>query len=238
MRDDGYTKLLSRIIRSTIWQESHATFKVWITLLALVDSHGFVSGSIVGLAHTANVTLAEAQEAILKFSSPDTHSTTKDNEGRRVREEDGGWIVLNYLKIRSEKAAESKREYQRDWVNKKRSSISQKSTLIDKSTMSRQTETETETETDKREKSPPVRPSVEDFLKTLKENPAYKHINLEVELGKMRAWLALPKNTARKLTRQFILNWINKIENPLECGAPPPKTRSAWHHSYQEDSDE
>ncbi len=55
----------------------------------------------------------------------------------------------------------------------------------------------------------------QDFLESLKKNPAYQHINFETELAKMDAWLLLPKNKRRKKTPTFILNWLNKIEAPL-----------------------
>lgn len=54
-----------------------------------------------------------------------------------------------------------------------------------------------------------------EWLETLKLNPAYQHIDIACELGKMEAWLTLPKNKARKKTRQFILNWLNKIDKPI-----------------------
>ncbi len=55
----------------------------------------------------------------------------------------------------------------------------------------------------------------QDFLESLKKNSAYQHINFETELAKMDAWLLLPKNKRRKKTPTFILNWLNKIEAPL-----------------------
>lgn len=63
----------------------------------------------------------------------------------------------------------------------------------------------------------PSRSSLTDdeWLTSLKTNPAYQHINWEVENGKMEAWLALPRNKHRKKTRQFILTWLNKIDGPL-----------------------
>ncbi|MDD5244071.1 MAG: hypothetical protein PHU49_08640 [Syntrophorhabdaceae bacterium] len=56
----------------------------------------------------------------------------------------------------------------------------------------------------------------QEFLTSLKNNPAYKHINIEMELAKMDQWLLLPKNKNRKKTPRFILNWLNKIESPIE----------------------
>ena len=57
--------------------------------------------------------------------------------------------------------------------------------------------------------------SAPDLLTSLKMNPAYSHINLDHEVGKMRAWLALPGNKGRKMTPRFVLNWLNKIEQPI-----------------------
>lgn len=55
--------------------------------------------------------------------------------------------------------------------------------------------------------------SNEEFLENLKKNPAYKHISIETELGKMDAWLSA--HAGRKKTRRFIVAWLNKIEAPL-----------------------
>ena len=69
-------------------------------------------------------------------------------------------------------------------------------------------------ETKKKKKSSGISP-LQDWLKNLETNPAYQHIDFEIEIGKMDAWLTLPKNKHRKKTKQFILNWINKIEKPI-----------------------
>ncbi|MGL5937064.1 MAG: hypothetical protein ACRCZI_15745 [Cetobacterium sp.] len=98
----------------------------------------------------------------------------------------------------------------------------------------------------KEEKSKPVRATVmvdSDWLTELGKNPAYRHINLPVEMGKMDAWFGLPKNQHRKKTRSFVLNWLNKIEPPMGNGTatqrpppPPPKNdpigRGLWGRTY------
>lgn len=61
-----------------------------------------------------------------------------------------------------------------------------------------------------------------DFLKALKENPAYKEINIDHELAKMDSWFLTPKGQGRKKTRRFIVNWLNKIDKPME------KIKRAW----------
>ena len=115
---ESYTKLFSSITESTVWGEPYATRIVWVTFLAMTNSKGCVYGSIPGIARRANVTLAEAEAALAAFLAPDQHSRSKDNDGRRVEEIDGGWRLINhakYAKIRdASERAESKREWDRE----------------------------------------------------------------------------------------------------------------------------
>ena len=96
----AYTKLFSSIITSTIWRESDTIRIVWITMLASANKHGEVQASIPGLAHIAGVSLDSCEEALRKFLSPDPYSRTKDDEGRRIQEIAGGWLILNHAKYR------------------------------------------------------------------------------------------------------------------------------------------
>lgn len=96
----NYTKLFNSIVTSTIWSEDDKTRIVWITMLAMADRHGEVSATLPGLARLAGVTLEAAELAIAKFLAPDKHSRTKDDEGRRIEEIEGGWLLLNHGKYR------------------------------------------------------------------------------------------------------------------------------------------
>lgn len=117
---DTYTKLFSSITESTVWGESYATRIVWIAMLAMADARGNVYGSVPGLARRANVTLSEAQEALAAFYAPDPHSRTKDSDGRRVEEIDGGWRLINHAKYAAIRSAEERREYKRQWDRENR----------------------------------------------------------------------------------------------------------------------
>lgn len=97
----GYTKLFSNILTSSIWQEDHATLRVWITFLALANAEGVVEGSVPGIAHTAKVTRDEAEYAISVFSSPDRDSRSPKEEGRRIEKIQGGWRIINYVEYRN-----------------------------------------------------------------------------------------------------------------------------------------
>jgi len=55
-----------------------------------------------------------------------------------------------------------------------------------------------------------------DFISALKQNPAYKGVNIDLELSKMDAWLLTPKARGRKKTHQFIVNWLNRAERVVE----------------------
>lgn len=69
-------------------------------MLACADKNGEVQASIPGLARIAGVPVEACREAINKFLSPDPDSRTKDDEGRRIEEIDGGWSLLNFRKYR------------------------------------------------------------------------------------------------------------------------------------------
>lgn len=97
----AYTKLFCSIITSTIWMEDDKTRLVWITMLALADKNGEVQASIPGLARLSAVPVDAVERALAKFLSPDEHSRTKDDEGRRIEVIEGGWSLLNHAKYRA-----------------------------------------------------------------------------------------------------------------------------------------
>ena len=66
----------------------------------------------------------------------------------------------------------------------------------------------------KRREDTNAQPSDIDFIKKLKANPAYQHINIDNELNKMDAWLLVHKD--RQKTRRFIVGWLNKIDKPID----------------------
>ncbi len=96
----SYVKLFSEILDSTVWQLPGPTKLVWVTMLAMADKHGEVRASIPGLAGRAGVTISEAESALTSFMGPDAYSRTRDNDGRRAEEIDGGWLLLNHAKYR------------------------------------------------------------------------------------------------------------------------------------------
>lgn len=116
----GYTKLFSSIVTSSIWQEDNATRLVWITLLATADARGIVEASLPGLAHVARVDRDECERALAKLASPDPDSRTKDHDGRRIAECDGGWQILNYAQYREKGRSQDRHEYYREYNRNRR----------------------------------------------------------------------------------------------------------------------
>ncbi len=57
----------------------------------------------------------------------------------------------------------------------------------------------------------------EEWIQTLKENPAYKGIEIDVEHGKCLAWF---QNKGIVVSRQRFLNWLNRAERPLKAKKP------------------
>lgn len=118
-----FTKLFSSITESTVWQEDNETRLVWIAMLAMADRKGRVWGSVPGLAHRARVSVEGAQRALGVFMAPDPFSRTKDHEGRRIGEIDGGWILLNHAKYRAIRDDEETKESKRVWAANNRKKV-------------------------------------------------------------------------------------------------------------------
>lgn len=89
-------------------------------MLAMANKNGFVFASIPGLANRARVPVESVREAIQKFQQPDPDSRTKDFDGRRIEEVDGGWKLLNYAKHRAIRDEEERREYMANLMRNKR----------------------------------------------------------------------------------------------------------------------
>lgn len=94
---NGFALLWSKILDSSLWiQGSKETRLVWVTLLAMKDSHGIVQASVVGLADRAKVSVDECREALKVLLSPDPDDTSRIDDGRRIREVFGGWQIVNH----------------------------------------------------------------------------------------------------------------------------------------------
>ena len=211
----GYTKLFSTILASTIWREPANVRVVWITMLAMADAEGRVDGSVPGLADLARVTLDECQVALKCLSDPDFFSRTKDNEGRRIREIDGGWHILNYLKYREATPTDLRREQNRDaqrrWREKRKLTVSK---VSERNAPSAQAEALCIEQKHKQ--------TEDEWLASLAVNPVYSGIDIKVQLGKAQVWC---ETNQRKCSRKFFVNWLNRAEKPISTNGTKTDSR-------------
>lgn len=116
-----YVKLFATILDSSVWLESHATVRVWITFLAAKDSDGFCRfAALENLAHRARVSTEEAESAVAKLEAPDNNSSNPDHEGRRIERVPGGWVVLNAQLYNDMVKKDDERRSSRERVRKHR----------------------------------------------------------------------------------------------------------------------
>jgi len=154
----GWTKLFNSIVTSSIWEEDNDTRIVWITMLAMADKDGQVIAALPRFAKLANVDVNKCQQAITKLSNPDPDSRTPDNDGRRIKKIQGGWLILNHWIYREKGRALDRREYLRQ---KKREERARKRAAAGKTEDVNNcqhsqpiADTDTDTDTDK----PPISP--------------------------------------------------------------------------------
>lgn len=117
----GYVKVFGSLLDSSVWQESHATRIVWVTMMAMANQDGEVLSSIPGLARRAGVSIEECEAALKIFLSPDKYSASPIDEGRRIRPIRGGWELVNHEFYKNKLSAEDRRERTRKRVEKHRS---------------------------------------------------------------------------------------------------------------------
>lgn len=201
-----FTKLFSSITASTIWAARDQTRIVWITMLAMADQHGRVWASIPGLANIARVSIPDCETALSELMGPDKYSRTKDNDGRRLEEIDGGWRLLNHAKYRAIRDEESIKESKRRYINAKREAerAANASTVEASRTESNSvdrgranTEAEAEAEEKKeytpRKRSTPAKPSSTLSVEDLKAEG--------IDEQQARDWLKVRKDKRLPLTR-------------------------------------
>jgi hypothetical protein len=92
----GWVKLDKGILHSTVWREPDHVRLVWLAMLIMAESDGVVTASLPGLADSARVPIDKCKDALDRLSAPDEYSRTPDNEGRRIKRVDDGWLLLNY----------------------------------------------------------------------------------------------------------------------------------------------
>ncbi len=178
-------------------------------MLAIADAFGNVFAAIPGLASVANVSIEACEKAVENLKAPDPYSRTKDFEGRRIRDIDGGWHVINYPKYRKMMDEEERKDYKAKWARENRQKKSktihgQTGTDVDKSGL-------IGTENGQCGHIPSASSS-DSFWEELKRNPLYQGIEIDKELENAKKWC---RRKGRKLTKRFFENWLEKADRVL-----------------------
>jgi hypothetical protein len=97
----GFTKLDSRIIDSSIWEDPAYVLKLFITFWTKSDLNGIVSATKNAIFRSSNLPEHEFEDGLNRLMSDDGCSRSKDKDGKRiVRLEESKWLIVNYLKYR------------------------------------------------------------------------------------------------------------------------------------------
>jgi hypothetical protein len=67
------------------------------------------------------------------------------------------------------------------------------------------------------------KPTDEEWMASLKD--LYPWVDLVTEMKRIDAWLSI--NPRRQKTKRFIINWLNKVEKPLQLKIERPKIKKA-----------
>ncbi len=200
-----FVKLDTGILDSSLWSEPAQTCKCWVTLLAMMDATGLVRSTAPGIAKRAHLTLKQTTAALETFESPDKHSRSLNDEGRRIKRVDGGYQVINSEKYRKyDYTAAERMKRHRERVT--RNGCNETVTLRKQKQKQKQKQ-------NKEEGANGSRPqSVEDWLKELESDKTYQGIDVRREYGKMLNWCKL---RSKKPTQRRFVNWLNHAEKTL-----------------------
>lgn len=118
----GFTKLDEDFFDSSLVAEGPIPTAVFVLLLAKVKPDGIarVAANVVG--GRLGLTPEQTAHAFAVLEGTDPNSRSLEHDGRRIKRVDGGWLILNYQKRRSEGLREAYREYDKERKQKERTS--------------------------------------------------------------------------------------------------------------------
>ncbi len=123
-----YAKLFTSLYQGTLRGNSHCLL-VFTNLLAHADKEGHVDIHPKAIAEEVGLTLDEVNKSLQVLESPDDESRSPEENGRRIVRLDEhrawGWRVVNYVKYRSIRSEDDRREQNRlsqaKWRDKQKS---------------------------------------------------------------------------------------------------------------------
>lgn len=112
-----YTPIFKNLLSSRVWAQPPAVRCVWTWMQLVADPEGFVPTDMAGVALGANVTLADARQAMDVFESTDPDADPSDpNEGRVVTRVKGGWLIIDFEAARERAKLEAEKARKRRYM--------------------------------------------------------------------------------------------------------------------------
>jgi hypothetical protein len=123
-----WVPIFSKLVDSSVWDESYPVRVLWTTMLALKDWDQVVRYDAYGLGKRANMPLEEVEAALGVLEAPDGRRPGQPFEGRRIErvmegEEFIGWRILNGKKYEELMKRMKRRAYQAEWVAARREEL-------------------------------------------------------------------------------------------------------------------
>lgn len=106
---------------SSVWDEPYHVRLLWVAMIGLQGRDHVVRCTPYALHKRANITEEEALEGLRVLSNPDRRRKEhQEFEGRRIREVEGGWLVLNGAKYYELMQKVRRQEGQNEWAKEDR----------------------------------------------------------------------------------------------------------------------
>ena len=119
-----YGKIFSSMFEGSLYGNSDAIITMML-LIVLSDKEGNVDMTPQAISARTSIPLDTISKGIAFLEKPDPNSRTLDEEGRRLVRLDShrewGWNIVNYIKYRELRSSEERREYWRQYKQKRRS---------------------------------------------------------------------------------------------------------------------
>lgn len=119
----SFAKLDENFIESSLKRQGCLVVDVFASILSRCKADGIAKVSVPFLSSITwhedgkPVSVEEMDNVIRTLESPDPHSRSTNDEGRRIRRVDGGFEVINYQKYRAYTVTDYQRDYMRKYRN-------------------------------------------------------------------------------------------------------------------------
>lgn len=185
-------------------------------MLAMANKGGVVEATIPGLADMARISIEDCEAALFRFQQPDKYSWSKEREGRRLEEVEGGWFIINHDKYRNLLSKEDQAEKTRLRVARFRAKSVTAVTSNECNDIPAP-DSSSSANTKPKIKVSPARRVPEDFIPTEAHYSLAKElgINCEMEFQKFRDYylgLSGPKAVKRDWDAT-LRNWFRNSQN-------------------------